>query len=253
MKRHFRHRNVALALRNLVRLTKTSRRKLSEELRDLEIAESHISKLRNVLIRGLSNRSLHGIENLSNGAIRILFQIIQIEIIPKSSHASAQVLLTNVILRRAVAHVSIMMSIARSHHVDVDISGKIREHGSRMASLHEPHPLTVQLLLVRSLKSTDQSSRANIITTNTNDIITTMVNEISEHSILRSSIQYLRILLTSRLFHSLSVSRKNSQEHFLVDFVISVINMIKASIFSPITISVISRISENHSRIRVIW
>ena len=89
MKRHFRHRNVALTLRNLVRLTKTSRRKLSEELRDLEIAESHISELRNVLIRGLSNRSLHGIENLSDGAIRILFQIIQIEIVPKSGQSQS--------------------------------------------------------------------------------------------------------------------------------------------------------------------
>ena len=143
------------------------------------------------------------------------------------------------------------MSIRRSHYIDIPVIRKFKEHRTRMTSLHEPNPFAIQLLLMSSLKSSKQLSIMDETITNANDTIITMINEISEYSIFRTSSKNLRILLSSLSCYSFSISRENSKEYRRSNLLISVINMLKTTILSPITISSLSRISEDHSLERI--
>ena len=146
-----------------------------------------------------------------------------------------------------------MVSVSRGHHVDVPVRGElVLEHGAGVAGLHEPHPLAVQLLLVGSLQSLQELLRVNTVISHTNHVIITVVNEVGEHSVLRSSIEHLGVFLASRLGHSLLITRKDTKEDIRIDIVISIVHVVKATILSPITIGSGSRVREDLARVGVL-
>ena len=146
-----------------------------------------------------------------------------------------------------------MVGVSRGHHVDVPVRGElVLEHGTGVAGLHEPHPLAVQLLLVGSLERVHQILRVHIIIANANNIVITVINEVGEHSVLRSSIEHLGVFLASRLGHSLLITRKDTKEDIRIDIVISIVHVVKATILSPITIGSGSRVREDLARVGVL-
>ena len=121
-----------------------------------------------------------------------------------------------------------------------------------MASLHEPHPLAVQLLLVGSLERVHQILRVHILISNANHVVITVINEVGEHSVLRSGIEHLGVFLASELSNTLLISGKYANEHLGIDIVISIVHVVKATILSPITIGSRSRVREDLAGVGVL-
>ena len=79
-----------------------------------------------------------------------------------------------------------------------------------------------------------------------------MVHEVGEHSVVRSSGENLGVLLSRLLSHQFLVTREDAKEHLGVDVPVGVVHVVKAAVLRPITISVGSRVREDHSRIRIV-
>ena len=79
-----------------------------------------------------------------------------------------------------------------------------------------------------------------------------MVNEVGEHGVISRSSQNLGVLLTSQLGNTLLITGQDAEEHLRVDLLVGVIQMIEATVLSPITVSRLARIREDLSRVGVV-
>ena len=140
----------------------------------------------------------------------MLLQILQEEIVPQSGKAGAKALFSNHIIRRTPIHIRHVMRIGCRHRIHVPILRNRIEHRTRKASFHEPNPLSVELLVVCRLNGITQFLIAQHINANRYIPCSSITNEISEYSVLRTSRQHLRILLSSGLRNSINVTRNNT-------------------------------------------
>ena len=102
-----------------------------------------------------------------------------------------------------------------------------------------------------SLQGLHQLLGGHEVVTDADDVVVAVINEVGEHSVIGASSEHLGILLTSLLSNQVLITRQNAEEHLGVDFLVRVVHVVEATILSPITVSVVSRVSEDLTRPRI--